>query len=638
MKTRLFYDLESDSEHPQYCNMSLFGILEEATLASGKIEDKVYVWSAPFDQDKLDAIKAVLCRDNVERISFNNLNYDDLVLHNYGITIPEDGTHDAMLAIKTCYPGLPSHALKYLCWFLLGDPHWEQFRMNQKGHRFDGTITQELRDYHKHDLNQHRQIWDWVLPKLTDPDLPHWDAYQIDMGMKFPLQEMIFDGGVNVDVEKCSTTLSRLIQRKKEIQEEIYNITNGQIKNANSNKQVGKYLDGFEGFILDLTATGEFQIKKKDLTELAGIDEEDMRKWRPGDAVTGGISPVGMLAWQMKDLETLRKYVANYLKAAQGTNMNGWIPSAYAVSRAGTRRTLSKSFYKINFQNSTEAIEEFKLVPPGYLGWFIDSTQVENVVHIYESGDIARRAAYEADENWNEYVWVANRVLGTNKSKKELDSIKSTQIPHWSVYKLYKTVKLALNFGQGARAFCKLLDLSEKIGKAAFADVHRACPAIRQLQDKVERQLSSRGFVQDTFGHIYSGPVDEAYKIVAYLIQGCGTGSLPKAQIRANYDTIHSWSENLGTNVGPLVSTTHDENGGFLRLDLGEEVLTCILQELYDNMTKRFSSKFDGIPLRAKLYLTRTNIKDKKYGEVIGMDPEMLRSYCKPNWKPNFGK
>lgn len=37
-------------------------------------------------------------------------------------------------------------------------------------------------------------------------------------------------------------------------------------------------------------------------------------------------------------------------------------------------------------------------------------------------------------------------------------------------------------------------------------------------------------------------------------------------------------------------------------------------------MTEKFSHKFDGIPLRAKLYLTTTNIKDKKDHE-------------QPNWR-----
>lgn len=605
--TRLFYDLETDSEHPAYANMTLCGILEESLEG-----DKVHVWEAPFTQDKLDEISSLLCRGDVQRIGFNNLNYDDLVLANYGITVPEEGTEDAMLAVKTCYPGLPAHGLKFLCWYLLGDPHWEEFEMKQSGHRFGDTPTEELKKYHLKDLEQHRDIWDWV--KDTVESSRHSEAYKLDMAMKFPLQEMIFEGGVLVDVPKSKETLSRLEAYQIEVKARAVKITDGAIKNVNSTKQVGKYLSQMEDIEFSFTATGEFQVKKKDLADITGMSDEEMRKWIPGEELPSGFSEVALLAWQMKDSDTLRKYVKNYLAAAVGTDRDGWIPSSYSISRAATRRTLSKSFYKINFQNSTEAIDEFKLIPPGYLGWFIDSTQVENAVHIYESRDIARRSAYEEDEDWNEYVWLCNRVLGTNKDKKELDSIKSKQVPHWSIYKLYKTVKLALNFGQGTRAFCKLLNLNLDVGKGVFNDIHRACPAIRQLQDKVERALDKDGYVQDTFGHIYTG--DEAYKVVAYLIQGCGTGSLPKAQLRANYDTLHRWSDELGYSVGCLTATTHDETSGLLRLDLGEEVLSSILEELYHNMTDKFNHKFDGLPLRAKLYWSTTNWKDRKHHEV----------------------
>lgn len=613
---RVFYDLETDGEHPQYCNMTLCGALQQIynEECDGWYEI-AHVWEAPFTEEKLEEIRQVICKPDIQRIGFNNLNFDDLVLANLGVDVPEDGTEDAMLAIKTVCPGMPSHALKFLCWYLLGDLHWEQFELNQSGHRFEGgVVTDKLRAYHRKDLNQHRDIWDWIRERAYSET--HLEAYKLDMAMKLPLKEMTFDGGTVVDVEKCKTTMDVLLAKKELIQAQVKIESGGQVKNANSNRQVGKYLALVEEFELNLTGTGEFQVKKKDLADITGMDDDTMRAWKPGMPLPENFSSVALLAWQMKDNETLRKYVKNYLAAADGTGMGGWIPNAYGISRAVTRRTLSKSFFKINFQNSTEAIDAFKLVPPGMLGWFIDSTQVENVVHIYESDDIARRQAYEEDEDWNEYVWLCNRILGTNKDKKELDSIKSKQVPHWSIYKLYKTVKLALNFGMGTRKFCKTLGLEQVVGKLLFGDIHRACPAIRQLQDKVEGCLQSQGYVQDSFGHIYTGPEEEAYKVVAYLIQGCGTGSLPKAQLRANYDTLHSWSQTLGVNVGPLCTTTHDENSGLLRLDLGEEVLTSILTDLMDNMTSKFSHKFGGIPLRAKLYLSIKNTADKKHHET----------------------
>lgn len=606
---RCWYDVETTNEHPCYCELILIGVLVEETDKA----DVIHVWEKPFTEEKINEARTILYAEYDERVGFNNLNFDDLVLYNNDVEIPEKNTHDAYIAIKTCFPGLPSFALKFLCWHLLGDAHWTQFELNQVGHKWgEGVVTPQLRAYHRHDLEQHRAIWDFVKDKVGQSE--HWDAYQLDMGMKLPLQEMIFDGGIHVDVPKCQETLANLQKKKSILQLEATKLTEGKIKNINSNKQVADWLSNVEDWALDLTETGEFQLKKKDLLEIIGFeDESKTRAWQVGQSCA--ISPVAMLAWQMRDNETLRKYVTNYNHAAICTDMDSWIPSSYSISRASTRRTLSKSYFKINFQNSTEDIEKFKIIPKGYLGWGIDSSQIENVVHIYESCDWARREAYESDPDWNEYVWLCNRILGTNKDKKELDSIKSSQVPHWSIYKVFKTAKLSLNFGQGATAFSKKLNLDIKTGRRIFGEIHEACPAIKELQNGVENEISTKGYVQDTFGHIYTGYAEEAYKVVAYLIQGCGTGSLPKAQLRANYNTLHRWSQDLGTSVGPLVSTTHDENTGLFKLDLGYEVITSILQELYHNMTKKFEHKFNGIPLRAKLYLTTTNWYDKKNHE-----------------------
>src|SRR5690606_33120406 len=111
----------------------------------------------------------------------------------------------------------------------------------------------------------------------------------------------------------------------------------------------------------------------------------------------------------------------------------------------------------------------------------------------------------------------------------------------------------------------------------------------------------------------YVGPPRMAYKVVAYLIQGCGTASLPKAQIRANWETLRRFDKFVpnGQRAGILCGTTHDETEGIINLSLGPRRILQLLQKLMHNMTDKFSPKFDGIPLRAKLYLARTNVADR---------------------------
>jgi hypothetical protein len=265
----------------------------------------------------------------------------------------------------------------------------------------------------------------------------------------------------------------------------------------------------------------------------------------------------------------------------------------------------------LNFQNPNDAARSVQILPKGWLGFWIDSTQIENIVHIYESNDIVRRKAYEADPDWSEYVWLCNEILRTNLTKKELEDIKSNQNENWSVYKQYKTIKLMLNFGAGVKKFSDVTGFGMSDAQKLFSDIHAACPAIHKLQQRVQRDLIRYGEVYDVFGHVYRGEPDMAYKVVAYLIQGCGTGSLSKAQLRANYDTLQAYNQLYTENVAVLCCTTHDETAGRIDLSIGEDQIEEMLSALMFNMTKKFESKFDNIPLRAKLYLSTTTNKGR---------------------------
>ena len=177
---------------------------------------------------------------------------------------------------------------------------------------------------------------------------------------------------------------------------------------------------------------------------------------------------------------------------------------------------------------------------------------------------------------------VGNKIIGgEERNRKELEAIQSDVNPQWSIYKQYKTIKLALNFGMGPGKYSANTGLSRKDAERSFEQVHRACPAIRKLQHKVRDIIKEHGYVADPFGHIYSGSLDQVYKVVAYLVQGCGTGSVPKAMTVANYQTLHSYDtvkskyypyiKHPYTNkysYGVLCGTTHDECAGRISLGL----------------------------------------------------------------------
>jgi hypothetical protein len=281
--------------------------------------------------------------------------------------------------------------------------------------------------------------------------------------------------------------------------------------------------------------------------------------------------------------------------------------------------------FGINFQNQNKDSKVVQLVPPGWLGVWLDSTQIENVVHIWASRDDERRDSYEADYNWSEYVWLCNQVLGGNRDRADLEKIDSPINPSWSIYKQFKTIKLALNFGMGPDKFADTTGLSRGDAVAMFDQVHQACPAIKHLQRLVREEIIRRGFVQDTFGHIYSGPIKQVYKVVSYLVQGMGTGSFPKAMTVANYETLHSLDTSIRPNIpcvrhpftkvysfGVLTGTTHDECAFRISLGLPEATILRLIRECIYNMEERFSDMVGGIPLRAKAAFSITNAAEQE--------------------------
>lgn len=599
----IFFDLETDDKYAPYAKLNTIGIK--------------YGFDGPCIDVKTrkqnDKFRETMANTDIIKVGFNSKNFDEIILKKEGYELAMENAHDGYLMIKAIAALMPSYSLKFLMWFLLGDHHFaegkvEKFLTQTRTKDYSLIPPHLLHPYHMHDLDQHRDIFRLAWEEVQTE--PHWSAYNLDLAASQGFQEMILDGGLDINLQLCKTKIVQLERERDEINERVREQTGGCIENVNSTKQVAPFLD-IEGLEMALTEDGEWSIKKGDLMDLRSKH------------------PIAQDMYRVREINGTVKYFKAYDRAiTEGRSIEiepgiFRIPRSYSISNARTRRPTSSSRFGINFQNSSEEAKTVHKVPDGELGVWIDATQIENVVHIYESEDNARRLAYEADEEWSEYVWLCNEILGgIPRSKSVLDSIPSNVNSNWSIYKQYKTAKLALNFGQGAKGHSKTTGLPLSAAYESFDKIHEACPAIRNLQTKVGRRLRQFGFVEDVFGHIYSGPERKAYKVVAYLIQGCGTGSYPKAFIFANLQTLRR------RQTGLMVGTTHDDV--YMRLNLRKGVDNCLatLHELYYNMTKRFSPKFDNIPLRAKMYLSRTYEPTGKAKIEINLkDPSTYEHY-----------
>lgn len=606
----LFYDIETDSQFAPYCDLKMIGVQEGFSGTPYLVETK----------KERDRLKAMLKDRDMIKVMFNGWNFDNIVLRRFGYDIEPEGTHDVYFMFKTIAPRLPSHSMKYTMWHYTGDPHFPEMELERwcrvnKLNMWDAPKS-ILKPYCLHDLVETRTLFEIAWEIVQRP--LHWEAYCLDNSCGPIPDEMAMDGGLYLDGKGIREKIATLQVQKLAWEGEAWNISEGRVKNPNSVDQLGAYLVS-EGFEVDLTDNGNFSLPKDAILDfIPEITDESQDKDR-----------VVRCAFEVRQINAQLKYLENYQRAlghSQEHLQRQWIPRQYSFSNARTRRTTSNSFYKLNFQNPTKAAKEVQVVPDGWCGLWIDSTQVENVVHIYESEDDARRAAYEADENWNEYVWLCNQILGGNRTKKELDAIPSPQFPGWSIYKQFKTIKLALNFGMGVTTFCQKTGVDKRTGKESFDIIHQACPAIRQLQNRVADDVSKRGYVRDVFGHIYEGEPRKAYKVVAYLVQGTGTASLPKAQMAANLATLQKFRINDRT-ICHMAGTTHDETEFRFNLrKLSPERCYEITQELMFNMTERFNHKFDGMPLRAKPAFSRTTCAAQKEYDIV-KDRDTVMTY-----------
>lgn len=620
-KDIIFYDIETTSQFAPYCELKMIGVQEGMKGKPFLVED--------WGQKK--RFRDQLADPNIMKVQFNGNNFDDLVLYRNGFPVNECNRHDVFLMAKTVAPRLPAYSLKFIIWYYFGDMHVPEMELNAWVKKTGQAMWEAPRsllkpyclyDVHPATVSAFKLFWEVVQRPL------HWRAYtELELPMGMVMEEMMLRGGEYLDEKLIDTKIATLQNDKLGWEDYVWKLTDGKIQNPNSTKQVGLYLQDEEKIELELTEAGNFSLPKNAILDFLDLDNPDQDR-----------SKIIRALYEVRKINNTLAYYRNYKAALEYSvehSRRGWIPKQFSNSGARTRRILSNSFFKLNFQNPNDAAKEVQVVPSGFLGFWIDATQIENVVHIFESRDSERRKAYEADEEWNEYVWLCNKILNTKETKETLDDITLHHFPSnpsWTPYKGYKTIKLAINFGMGVVKYCKMRKISEQAGRHSFVQVLIACPAIKKLQQRVGNDLTVIGHVQDVFGHIYSGNVRQAYKVVAYLVQGTGTGSLPKAQMRSNYDTLHQWDIPLVrsqerrwkdkpviidkqrriVSFGCLAGTTHDENSGRISLLLGEEKIVATLQQMMFNMTKKFEHLFDNIPLRAKLYLSKSRVSDRE--------------------------
>ena len=620
----IFIDCETDSVYAPYAELKMIGYQIGMEGEPQLLDLK--------DENECAKIRDILASRRWTKVHFNGINYDEIVLARHGFWINPASRHDVFLMAKTVSPALPAYGLKFLNWYFYGDPHEPERRLHAwlKHYSNEGMYSAPLEllgPYCLYDVLQTCRLFKLFYPLVRTKR--HWDTYQnVELSMGEVLHEIILEGGDCVNVEDIESKIAALEEEIVRLNEKAIAATKWRVDNIASGKQVAEELVDSEKILLERSDKGNLILSKDEILTLLDLDNpqnDTSRLARLLYEVRESNNQLGFLrAYHSAALYELREPESGRLYRERGYVK---IPKSYSLSAARTRRILSNSRFKINFQNQNKIGKSIQLVPPGWLGVWIDSTQIENVVHMWASHDHERIRSYTKDPDWSEYVWLCNRILGGVRTREELDTIASQANPAWSIYKQFKTCKLALNFGMGITKFSKTNRIDTGSAKKIFDQIHRACPAIRGLQRIVEHELRSKGYIADPFGHIYTGDPDMAYKVVAYFVQGCGTGSVPKAMARAIWEELQKLPKlpvaGTGADTNPfdtvskskaavMTTLTHDEIGFRINLALSADDILSTLRACLDCMEGRFSHLFGGIPLRAKLSLSRTNSAEAK--------------------------
>lgn len=517
-------------------------------------------------------LRSLLRNPKIPKV-FHNGKFDLQVLEGNGISVNGE-LHDTMALAKCLDARLPSFSLKHLMYCFLGDFHLEQLAMTEwfLSHGYKAMddmalLPKEIIDaYTRKDVEGTFLLWELLWPMVQKEGLVK--SYETERGLIRPVAAMERNP-LLIDRKWVRLHYANVNIKAKG----IYNEMKGMVDddedfNPNSIPQVTRLLM-LEGFALEINEKGN---AKFDKAARAKIDHP--------------------LAKLKSELSVLTKTTATYCKnLIKATETSPLIFPNFQISEAVTRRFSSRGVdkIKINWQNFPEEMRRCLLIPKGKVGWFFDYKQIENIIHIYFTQDAERRAAYEADENWSEYIWLAERILGEKINKAD------------SRYKRIKSVKLGMNYGLGARKFATMNGIPFGEAREHFNAIQKACPAIKQLHRDVGRILAAKGFVTDPFGYRYWGDPEKGYKVTAWLVQGCAAALMKEAIIQV--------SQIEG--VTPAL-TIHDELF-FLTDDDSEQWARA--KCAYFAMTN-FSHLFSGIPIRVETCRSQTNWLSKEKVEL----------------------
>lgn len=394
-----------------------------------------------------------------------------------------------------------------------------------------------LKKYLVGDLDKTMKLF-WLFFPYIKRNEKLYKLYNMEISLAHIVVDME-DSGVRIDIPKCFEYIKKYKQKQIELEKNIFK-TIGKEINLNSNKQLGA------------------EIRKLGLntkeTEKGGISTayEELIPYKDSHP----------FVFQYLQWKTMDKMLSTYLIPFIQKNNEGIIhPNFWQYGKdkaivTGRFSATDPSFHTIparskgGIENLDDIIASVKnvIIPDSdEVFIFFDFKQIEMRIfaHYINDHNLIKRILSGEDV----YRALACILYGDKK----MDLLKKTnQHEHDRLRDIAKQTALSLIYGMGVSKFATRLSIPKKEALQIKRDFFNAMPSAKPWIMSVEKELYTKGYIEDIFGKRYHVPLELCYKGVNAKCQGTAA--------KVMKDTILKSVELKKYGAKPFL-TLHDELG-----------------------------------------------------------------------------
>lgn len=461
------FDTETTGVDPM--NVELVG------LSFALKEHEAYYIPIPEEQEKAREIVNIFksALENPKSLKIGqNIKYDYIVLHNYGIHVKGD-FFDTMVAHYLLQPE-QYHNMDYLANVYLGyEPVSIEKLIGPKGKKqlsMRQVPVEQVCEYAAEDADVTLQLKNQLEKELKTEKMEKL-FYDIEMPLTKVLADMEITG-VNVDITELKSSSDILTRRMNELEQEIFQLA-GVTFNVSSARQVGEVL--FERLKIDEKA-------KKTKTGQYSTTEEILEKLRSRHPIVGKIL----------DQRGIRKLLSTYINALPEliNPKTGKIHTSFnqTITSTGRLSSSNPNLQNIPIRNNEGREIRRAFVPDKDCVFFsADYSQIELRIMAHLSGDRHMIEAFR--EGSDIHAATAAKIY-----KVPIDAVTA------DMRRKAKTANFGIIYGISVFGLAERLNIPRSEAKILIDGYFESYPQIKEYMNKSIEVAREKGYVETICG------------------------------------------------------------------------------------------------------------------------------------------